>query len=267
MSREETFFEWEDSFKILENVTVDVYVNKNLKIPSLTLNKIEFNRGDSYLLNFSFHTQQRIYSDLIKNEDKTYNLEIELKLKEPKFTIYDSIIMFNTNSLCENYSFARDSVETKFTAFKVLYTSNREKDILKEWYGCNNKLNFYNGFSTSKITEETIKYKNQNNISYVIKNKSESFNRNSFWVKLKDFKFKVYIINSSNDKKEYKVVHGAKVDIQEMFIASEKAKELLTILTLKKLNYAGYIRNFVNNNELISIKDMSKINIESAEFK
>ena len=64
-----------------------------------------------------------------------------------------------------------------------------------------------------------------------------------------------------------KVVHGAKVDIQEMFIASEKAKELLTILTLKKLNYAGYIRNFVNNNELISIKDMSKINIESAEFK
>lgn len=469
MSREETFFEWEDSFKILENVTVDVYVNKNLKIPSLSLNKIEFNRGDSYLLNFSFHTQQRIYSDLIKNEDKTYNLEIELKLKEPKFTIYDSIIMFNTNSLCENYSFARDSVETKFTAFKVLYTSNREKDILKEWYGCNNKLNFYNGFSTSKITEETIKYKNQNNISYVIKNKSESFNRNSFWVKLKDFKFKVYIINSSNDKKEYnryvieyrknwgkipveddrydiatllsfvigtklikfgetyfndnfitqkeyispsaidisllhqtnfpfyiedyryndtdnvikqlpkmlrkyfllkekyrlnevlgslyiksylnfnfinyvtyiemfanidvdknslvpkikfrkvlkelngvkkvpqcikdkfqnlntigigkkvqrllsqykidysryqdvfstrgKVVHGAKVDIQEMFIASEKAKELLTILTLKKLNYAGYIRNFVNNNELISIKDMSKINIESAEFK
>ena len=54
-----------------------------------------------------------------------------------------------------------------------------------------------------KITEETIKYKNQNNISYVIKNRSESFNRNSFWVKLKDFRFKVYIIGASNDKKEY----------------------------------------------------------------
>lgn len=469
MSRQETFFEWEDSFKTLENVMVDVYVNKKLKIPSITLNKLEIYRDDSYLLNFSFHTQQRIYSDLIKDEGKIYDLEIELKLKEPRLTIYDSITMFNTSSLCENYSYAKDNVETKFTAFKILYSSNRDEDILKEWYGCNNKLNFYNGFLTSKITEETIKYKNQNNISYVIKNRSESFNRNSFWVKLKDFRFKVYIIGASNDKKEYsryvieyrkkwgeipdedkrydiatflsfiigtklikfgesyfnddyitqkeyisptaidisllyqtnfpfyiedcryndtdnvikqlpkmlrkyfllkekyrlnealsslyiksylnfnfinyvtyiemfanidvdkktslvpkakfrkvlkelnevkkvpqcikdkfqnlntigigkkvqrllsqykidysryqdvfstrgKVVHGAKVDIQEMFIASEKAKELLTILTLKKLNYVGYIRNFVNNNELILIKDMSIIHIDSTEF-
>ena len=56
-----------------------------------------------------------------------------------------------------------------------------------------------------------------------------------------------------------KVVHGANVDIQEMYLASEKAKELLTILTLKKLRYTGYIRNFTNNNELILLKDMSKI--------
>ena len=55
-----------------------------------------------------------------------------------------------------------------------------------------------------------------------------------------------------------KVVHGALVDIEEMHTASEQAKELLTILTLKKLNYVGYIRNFTNNNELILVKDMSK---------
>ena len=58
-----------------------------------------------------------------------------------------------------------------------------------------------------------------------------------------------------------KVVHGANVDIQEMCIASEKAKELLSILTLKKLNYVGYIRNFTNNEELILIKDMSTLRI------
>ena len=63
-----------------------------------------------------------------------------------------------------------------------------------------------------------------------------------------------------------KVVHGAKVDIEEMYIASEKAKELLTILTLKKLGYNGYIRNFVNNNELILIKDMSIVNINSTDI-
>lgn len=469
MGNQDTFFEWEDSFKILENVTVDVYVNKKLKIQNITFNKIEIYRDDSYLLNFSFHTQEKIYSDLIKNERKTYNLEIALKLKEPKLSAFDFITMFNANSLCENYSYARDSVETKFTAFKILYSSKRDISILKEWYGCSNNLNFYNGFSTSKTIEETIKYKNQNNISYIINNKSESYSRNSFWVKLKDYKFKVCIIKSSNGKNEYsryvleyrkkwgnipneeerfdiatflsfiigtklikfgeshfndyyitqkeyisptaidisllyqtnfpffiedcryndtdnvikqlpkmlrkyfllketyrlnevfaslyiksylnfnfinyvtyiemfanidvdknmslvpkakfrkvlkelngvkkvpqcikdkfqnlntigigkkvqrllsqykidysryqdvfstrgKVVHGAKVDIQEMIIASEKAKELLTILTLKKLNYAGYIRNFANNNELILIKDMSKINIESTEF-
>lgn len=53
-------------------------------------------------------------------------------------------------------------------------------------------------------------------------------------------------------------MHGALVDIEEMHTASEQAKELLTILTLKKLNYVGYIRNFTNNNELILVKDMSK---------
>ena len=44
-----------------------------------------------------------------------------------------------------------------------------------------------------------------------------------------------------------------------MYIASEKAKELLTILTLKKLGYRGNIRNFTNNDELISMKSMLKI--------
>ena len=59
-----------------------------------------------------------------------------------------------------------------------------------------------------------------------------------------------------------KVVHGEKVDIQEMYLASEKAKELLTILTLKKLNYTGCIRNFTNNEMLISLKDMTEVRLE-----
>ena len=55
-----------------------------------------------------------------------------------------------------------------------------------------------------------------------------------------------------------KVVHGSEVDIKEMYMASQKAKELLTILTLKKLSYNGYIRNFTNDDELILIKDLSR---------
>ncbi len=470
MKHQESFFEWEDSFKVLENVEADIYTNGILKISNVKFEKIDIFRNDSKLLNLCFYTQQGIYYDLIKNEDKNCNLEVELKLKESKIYAFNSIVIHELDTLCETFSYTKGTVETKCTAYKIIFLSDRERTILKEWYGCNNKLNFYHGLKTSKVTEETIKYKIQNSVAYEIKNKAESFNKNSFWVKLKDYKFKVSIIKSSNDKKDFnryvieyrekwgmipnkeerydistflsfvigtklikfgesyfnneyltqkeyispcpidisflyqanlpffsedyryndtdmvikqlpkmmqkyfqlkekyrlnevfstlfiksylnfnfinyvtyiemlanidvkqkktlissarfrkvlkdlnkvknvpkcikdkfqilntigigknvqrllsqhkieysrykdvfhirgKVVHGANVDVGEMYIASEKAKELLTILTLKKLNYTGYIRNFVNSNELILMKDMSKVNIESLHLK
>lgn len=462
MSQKQTFFDWEDNFDTLENIQADLYVNDTLKISDIRFDKIDVDRSNSGVLNIALFTKQPICSDLIKGEKKTYNLKIEIRLNSPYFSCFCSICIYNANFGPEKRSYVDDFVETKLTAQKVVYSSDREKSILKEWYGCNNKLNFHNGFVTSKTTEETITYKNQNSIAFRISGKAENRNVNSFWIKLDDYKFKVSLIKTSKIESEYaryvleyreqwggvpseevrydistflsfivgtklikfgesyfdfnyitqkeyisptpidtsllyqtnlpffnddylrndtdnvikqipkmlrryfslktkyrldevlpslfvhsylnfnfinyvtyiemfsnieieekntilskskfkevmqqlnqtkgipksikdkfqslnmigigkkiqrllkkykidyneyhnvfsvrgKVVHGAKVDIQEMYFASEKAKELLTILTLKKLRYTGYIRNFTNNNELILVKDMSKV--------
>lgn len=464
MSLKQTFFDWEDNLDPIENVDVDLYTNDLLKISDIRVDRIEFNRSNSGVLNINLFTKQPLCSDLIKGEHKTYNLKIELRLKSPYFHQYNSIIIFDANFGPETRSYVSDFVETRITARRIMFSSDREISILKEWYGCNNKLNFHKGFTTSKTTEEKIIYKNQKSISFKISNRAENRNGNSFWVKMDDYKFKVSIIKTDKSECEFvrysleynekwggipskedrydiatflsfvigtklikfgesyfdsnyitqkayfspspidtsflyqtnfpfynddyrynstdsviqqipkmmrryfllkdqlrldevlptlfvhsyldfnfinyvtyiemfanievtqkptilpkakfrevikslnavkgvpksikdkyqslntigvgkkvqrllskykidysrykdvfsvrgKVVHGANVDINEMYIASEKAKELLTILTLKKLHYVGYIRNFTNNDELILIKDMSTIRI------
>lgn len=470
MNKEQNFYDWEDSFDLIENIEADVLVNGLLKITDFHFDKIDVYRNPSGLVSLVFYTKKSFLFDLTENEIKPYNYEIELKLKSPHFSKYNSIVLYDANSCLEKYSYVNDCVETKFTAQRTVYKSDREKCILKEWYGCNNKLNFYHGFSTSKTTEEKITYKNSNSISFVINSRQKTTSKSSFWVKLKDYKFKVTVIKSSNDDFEYhryvleynkkwglipneetrhdisnflsfiigaklikfgesyfskeyitqkeyispnpidisllyqsnfpffiddsrynntdlvikqipkmlrrfflfkekyrlnevlptlfvksylnfnfinyvtyiemfanidvdqkptlitkikfkevlknlnavknvpksikdkfqnlnligigkkvqrllskykidysrykdvfsvrgKVVHGAYVDIEEMFIASQKAKELLTILTLKKLNYNGYIRNFINNEELILVKDMSIVKVSQVSSK
>ena len=462
MSKNRTFFDWEDEFGVLENIKADIFVNETLKMNDIQFDKIEIHRGDSGLLNLSFHTQTPIHSNLLKNETKVHNLKIELKLKSFPPVNYDSIVFSGARFVGETQFYFKEYVETRLTANKIVYSSKKETLILKEWYGCNNKLNFYDGLSTSKTIEETITYKNRNRVSFRIKNKFANHSLNSFWVKLNDYKFKVSILKDTNKENEYvkysleyrkawglvpdeetrddisaflsfvigtklvkfgethfddnyisqknyiapspinisllyqpgipfycddyrhsdtdvvikqiskmlhkyfllkekyrlnevlaalyvqsylnfnfinyvtyiemfanvdvgqkptiisktkfkeilkklnqtkripkgikdkfqnlntigigkkvqrllskykidysthkdvfyirgKVVHGARVDIKEMYMASEKAKELLTILTLKKLNYNGYIRNFTNNDELILLKDMSRL--------
>lgn len=461
MNQERNFFDWEDSFELIENVELDVYVNGSLKKSDVCVDKIEVRREQSGLLRFSLFTQDHFAEGLTKGEKKIYNLKIELRIKEPSLCHYNSIVLHDANLGNQKWSYTIGH-EQQITAKKITYISNRKKLILKEWYGCKNKLDFYNGFSTSKSTEETITYKDQNRISFQMKSKSGSHSINSFWVKLDDFKFKVSITNDSREDNEYsdyvleyrdiwghipneetrydislflsfiigtklikfgetyfdssfisqkeyispppidrsflyqsafafynddyrqndtdvvikqipkmlrryfllkekyrlnevlsaffarsylnynfinyvtyiemfsnidigqtaslvnkkqfqkilkelnqlenipgeikdkfrnlnlmgigkkirlllsksnidysrykdifsvrgRVVHGADVDIRDMYLSSEKAKELLTILTLKKLHYKGYIRNFTNNDELISIGDMSTI--------
>lgn len=464
MSQKQTFFDWEDSLDSIENIEADLYTNDSLKISDIRIDKIEFYRSNSSVLSINLFTKQPLCSDLIKGEHKTYNLKIEIKLRSPYFHLYNSIILYDANFGPETRSYVSDFVETRITARRIAFSSDKEKTILKEWYGCNNKLNFHKGFTTSKTTEETIIYKNQKSISFKISNKAENRNGNSFWIKMDGYKFKVSVIKTDKSESEYvrysleynekwggipskdhrydistflsfiigtklikfgesyfdtnyitqkeyvspspidisflyqtnfpfynddyrcndtdnvikqipkmmrkyfllkdqfrldevlptlfvhsylnfnfinyvtyiemfanievaqkptilpkakfrevlkslytvkgvpksikdkyqslntigvgkkvqrllakykidysrysdvfsvrgKVVHGANVDIQEMYMASEKAKELLSILTLKKLNYVGYIRNFTNNDELILIKDMSTLRI------
>lgn len=462
MGQKQTFFDWEDDFDTLENLQADLYVNDALKISNIRFDKIDIERSHSRVLNIALFTKQPICSDLIKGEKKTYNLKIEIRLNSPYFSRFNFICIYDANFGPEKRSYIDDFVETKLTAKKIVYCSDREKTILKEWYGCNNKLNFHHGFVTSKTTEETITYKNQNSIAFRISGKAENRNVNSFWIKLDDYKFKVSLIKMSKSESEYaryvleyreqwggipseevrydistflsfiigtklikfgesyfdsnyitkkeyisptpidtsllyqtnfpffsddyirndtdnvikqipkmlrryftlktqyrldevlptlfvrsylnfnfinyvtyiemfanieidqkptilpknkfkevlkqlnkvkgvprsikdkfqtlntigvgkkvqrllskhkidyseyrevfsvrgKVVHGANVDLEEMYIASEKAKELLTVLALKTIGYKGYIRNFTNNNQLILIKDMSKL--------
>ena len=463
MLNEQTFFDWEEPIEPLTNIESDIYVNGTLKLADIKLDRIEIIRGDSSNFNLHFYTKQPIRATLIKSEKQPYNFKIEIRIKEkfPKLG-YNSITLYNANFGSEKRSYADDYVETDIRVHRIIYSSNTESTILKEWYGCKNKLNFHNGIASSKIIEKTITYKDGNKNSFKIRDRAENYNIHSFWVKLKDYKFKVIIVKSSNDehsytqyaleyrkdwglipdedvrfdistflsfiigtklvkfgethfntdyiaKKEYiaptpldssllyqtnfsfynddyrrndthsvikqipkmlnryfllkekyrlnevlsilfihsylnfnfvsyvtyiemfsnieveqkptiltkskfksvlkslnavknipqsikskfqdlnkigigkkvqrllkkhkidygrykdvfsirgKVVHGAEVDIQEMYIASEQAKELLTILTLKKLGYVGYIRNFTNNNELLLLKDFSKL--------
>ena len=113
------------------------------------------------------------------------------------------MIILNSNIVNERRFYNTSHTETELTAHKIEYVSDRETCILKEWYGCRNKLNFYNGFSTSKIIEETITYKNANSIDFKIKNYSKNSNFNSFWIKLKDYKFKVSILKNYNLEDKY----------------------------------------------------------------
>lgn len=462
MNQKQTFFDWEETFEPLENVQADIYVNGSPKIRDIQFDKIEIFRSSSDLLNATLYAKQAINSNLINGEKKIYNLKIEVRFKDTLPCPYNTIIFSDANLGAEKASYFANAVETSITAQKVKCLSEGSQIILKEWYGCCNKMDFWNGFSTSKTVEESITYKYQNNISFKIKQGSESRSMNSFWVKMDTYKFMVSIIKPKTRESEYakyvleyrekwggipdheirhdistflsfitgtklvkfgescfdnnyitqkefisptpidtsllyqtnfpffnddyrrndtnevikqipkmlrrylalkeqyrlnevlstlfvrsylnfnfinyvtyiemfanievdkkptivsrsrfreilkrlnsttgipksikdkfqglnmigigkkvqrllvkykidysrysdvfsvrgKVVHGAKIDIHEMYIASEKAKELLTILTLKKLRYSGYIRNFINDNELIHIKDQSKM--------
>jgi|GEM_PF-6260573 hypothetical protein len=462
MLKEYTFFEWEEPLEPIENVVADILVNGKLKLSYIKFDRIEIKRNKPGTFSLRFYTKQPIHSEIIKGEKKTFNLNIELKIKDQFFrAVYNTMVFNNSNFNGETRSYSKDYIETRVCSYRVIFTSDKKTEVLKEWYGCRNQLRFYSGVSSSKTDEETIIYRDGKKISFKIQNRAENYNRNSFWIKLKNYKFKVILIESSNkdtpftkyaleyrtdwgeipnedtrfdistflsfiigtklvklgeshfsdnyiSQKEYiaptpldesllyqtnfpfynvdyryndtdaiikqlpkmlnryfllkenyrlnevlsilfihsylnfnfvsyvtyiemfsnievgqkpviiskskfkpilkalnavknvpqsikskfpdlnkigigkkvqrllkkykidydrykdvftirgKVVHGALVDIEEMHTASEQAKELLTILTLKKLNYVGYIRNFTNNNELILVKDMSK---------
>lgn len=458
MNKRKTFFDWEDSFNSLENITSDIYVNDTLKLSDVHFDKIDFFRGKSGLLHISFYTKENLLRKLTDKEPFPYN--IRLIIKSPTFSTYKIITIFKSVFVNEKSSIIKNYVKTELTADKIEFSSDRNTRILKEWYGCSNKLNFHSGTITSKVTNESITYKSSRKVIFKLENESYNTTENSFWVNLGDYKFKVSIIRkfdneaehyqyaleyrekwglipdveTRNDicnfmsfvigsklikfgeshfdnefisQKEYlslspidtsflylkresfynddyrhndtesvikqipkmlrrylklkgnyrlnevfsalyihsylefnfinyvtyiemfanidleqkstviskpkfrevlkklndikgvpkgirdkfqnlntigvgkkvqrllskykidyneykdvfttrgKVVHGTHVEFKEMYVASEKAKELLTILTLKKLNYSGYIRNFTNNDELILIKDMS----------
>ena len=203
MSQKQTFFDWEDSLDSIENIEADLYTNDSLKISDIRIDKIEFYRSNSSVLNINLFTKQPLCSVLIKGEHKTYNLKIEIKLRSPYFHLYNSIILYDANFGPETRSYVSDFVETRITARRIVFSSDKEKTILKEWYGCNNKLIFHKGFTTSKTTEETIIYKNQKSISFKISNKAENRNGNSFWIKMDGYKFKVSVIKTDKSESEY----------------------------------------------------------------
>lgn len=193
-----TAFDWEDEFEILENITADVYVNDKLKIEQVVFNKIQISRNNANKLKIKLCTEQPILNALISQIKKIYDLKIELKFIKPYYSIYNSIVMYGAMSNSENRSFVKNHVESLLECKKIDYNSNKDAEILKEWYGSCNKLNFYNGFFSSKKYEEIITYKNKKTISFRMTNKAQSSNSNCFWVNIKDFKFKVSI----NDVKE-----------------------------------------------------------------
>lgn len=463
MQYKQTFFDWEEPFEPIENVDADIYVNDMLRISDLYLKKITAYRSHSNLLKVTMSTNQYLSSILLKCEEEAYGAKIEIRLKGRFLSPYGTIILSNA-TFGSQRAFFEDSFEADLTAHKIICISSRSKLILREWYGCCNRIRGHNGLTAKRSVEETITYRNNNQISYKIKYKHYNQDKYSFWVNMDSYKFKVSIIESVNSERDYekyileysekwggipseeiredialflsfiigtklikfgasyfdasyisqkefispmpldtcllyqhnipffsdnyrrndtdnvikqipkmlrryfelkdnyrlsevlsiliihsylnfnfisyvtyiemfaniniksnptlikksrfkdiltrlndvkgvpkiikgkyqqlntigvgrkiqrlltkykidysiyrdvfnirgKVVHGAYVDIQKMFLASEKAKELLTILVLKKLRYSGYIRDFTNHSKLIQIKDMSRIGI------
>lgn len=174
-----------------------------MKISNIKFSKIDIYRDESNLLKVHLFTEDRISVALNEGEVKTYNLEIKIKFKTPLRFWFDAITINNADYLNESCSYIKDIVETVYRSQKVVYYSEGEPIILKEWYGCYNNLYYHNGFSTFKSKEETITYRDGTRISYVIKNGSESAQRNCFWIKLKDYKFKVSYIKSSNSEGKY----------------------------------------------------------------
>ena len=462
MIQNDNYFEWEDGFDVIENIQADLYVNDILKVSDVYIDKIEAARSNSGLLNIELLTKEPIYSDLIDGEKEIYNLKIDIKIREPNFYHFSSIVIAKAFFGTHTISYIPPFSKTRIKAKGVVYASNKQHAILKEWYGCSNVLNFDNGFVSSKEVSETTTYKNGKRVAFKISRQWGNRDSNSFWVKLDTYKFKISLIKPSPNTSEYaryvfeyreqwgeipnpevrrdisvllsfiigaklikfgesffdfkritrkeylalspidssllyqanfpfysdcysrndtdivikqipkmikryfllkekyrldevlpalfvrsylnfnfinyvtyiemfanveiekkptiisktafrevikrlnqvkgipksirdkfqtlnligvgkkterllvkhkidysvyhdvfsvrgRVVHGAKVDISKMYVASEKAKELLTILTLRKLGYIGFVRSFTNNNELISVRDMSKI--------
>ena len=457
---EQTFYDWETPLEEFKNVLVDISVNGKVKLENVTISKINMNRSSNKNIKVIIITKEPILSKMFENEKKRYNYEVMLTFKDG-VNYYTSIKFYGFNSKNETRSYRYDYVETINECRKINFSTDFKREILREWYGCCNGLAFFHGIKTSKTLHETITYKDNNKISYVINSESYNGNSASFVVKMKDYKFKVTLIKKNDDdyfkyiieyrdswgyipgnnvrhdvseflsfvigtklvkfgqsyfdknnitEKDYlvpspidisflyqtnfkfynddyrkndteeiikqlpkmlknyfllknkyrlneviaslyihsylnfnfinyvtyiemiadieiknknlitkeqfrtvlkklnkvkcvpkkiknkfqnlniigigkktqslvgkyhinydlykdafnvrgQVVHGADVDIEKMYIASQKAKELLTILTLKKLKYTGYIRNFTNNDELILVKDMSTIRI------
>ena len=85
MGREQTFFDWEDSFDLIENIQADIYVNDVLKVAEICLEKIAVCKNHSGSLNISLFTKNPVYSALIECEKNIYNLKIEIQIKSLYF--------------------------------------------------------------------------------------------------------------------------------------------------------------------------------------
>ena len=198
-----TAFDWIDDFDVLTNVYSNIYVNDELKIQNILLNKISINRNSIDKLIMKLNSNTQIWNIMVSGLEHTYGTKIRLQFTGATFSEYKEIILYDAQCIQENINVVTNNVEFAVEMNKIEYLSNTEGEILKEWYGCHNKLRFHDGILSYKKYEEITTYKYGNRKTFQLKNGMESHNSNSFWIKLKDYKFKVSIDDIKNEEKIY----------------------------------------------------------------
>ena len=98
MLKEYTFFEWEEPLEPIENVVADILVNGKLKLSYIKFDRIEIKRNKPGTFSLRFYTKQPIHSEIIKGEKKTFNLNIELKIKDQFFRAVYNTMVFNNST-------------------------------------------------------------------------------------------------------------------------------------------------------------------------
>ena len=201
-----TFFEWEDSFVELESITADIYVNNTLRMQDVKFKKIDIARSESGALSVELFTEIQLYSELLKSEEELFSCEIKLSIKKfTPVTTFNEICLVDASCTHGETSIVKDYVKTVFSVRKIEYLSDMNKCILKEWYGCSEKMNLHGTGCTYKKANETILYTESNRTSFKLEKKHYGTIEKFFWVKFDDYKFKVILVNNQkNDKPYYK---------------------------------------------------------------
>lgn len=265
MKEIKTVFDWEDEFENIEDVYANIYINDELKEKNVLFNSIGVKRNNAENIIVDLEGNYDFFGKVIIKLSKIYDLKIKLEFCEYNIPrTYREINILGGTCINQSYDFNNNIKKTTFKAKKIEYTSNEEIEILKEWYGCCNMLNIENGIDTSKRFEENIIYKNNNKKSFKLHRIMEQRSNNAFFIKLKDFKFKVSINDTKNTDEiynkytiEYRKSWGL---IPNENIRKDISKFLSFIIgtELVKFGESGFNKIYIIKKQHIAISQMNK---------
>ena len=192
-----------DEFEIIENIVSNIYVNNELKIENILLDKVKSQRNSTDKIIIEISLKSGIWDKLTKGIDEIYNLNIRIKIVEPIYAKYKEIILTKAVVVNETVNTISNDVKFIIETNEIEYISKIKDNILKEWYGSNNEIDCHHGSKSSKKYDRVVKYKYDNKIVFQSNRSTEKYSSNSFWIKMPDYKFRISIDDAKTQDEKY----------------------------------------------------------------